>query len=93
MSNFDFVHLYIGAADRKIIENYEYVYDKNTIALEITNPSEQTFKALMDCTSESASILLFLNLVGRQETDNLYFLRRQFYPLVLKNRHIQSYAG
>ncbi len=76
MSNFDFVHLYIGAADRKVIENYEYVYDKNTITLEITKPSEQSFKALMNCASESASILLFSKAVGRQESDNLDFLRR-----------------
>jgi hypothetical protein len=76
LSNFDFVHLYIGAADRKVIENYEYIYNKNTISLEITKPSEQSFKALMDCTSESASILLFSRPVGRQEADNIDFLRR-----------------
>lgn len=76
MSNLDFVHLYIGASDRKVIENYEYVYDKNTISLEITKPSEQAFKALMDPGKESASILLFSNPVGRQEVDNLDFLRR-----------------
>jgi len=30
----------------------------------------------MDCTSESASILLFSRPVGRQEADNIDFLRR-----------------
>lgn len=76
MSSFDFVHLSIGATDRKVIENYEYVYDKNTISLEVTKPSEQSFKALMEPKSESASILLFSKPVGRQEIDNLNFLRR-----------------
>lgn len=76
MANFDFVHLSIGAEDRKVIENYEYVYDKNTISLEITKPSEQAFKALMSPLRESASILLFSKPVGRQEFDNLNFLRR-----------------
>lgn len=76
MANKDFVHLYIAASDRKVIENYEFAYNQNTISLEITKPSEQSFKALMDCESESASILLFSNPVGRQEHDNLDFLRR-----------------
>lgn len=76
MSGFDFVHLSIGASDRKVIENYEYIYDVNTISLEITKPSEQSFKALMEPTNESASILLFSKPVGRQEFDNLNFLRR-----------------
>lgn len=74
-SSFNFVHLYVGTSDRKVIENYEYVYQKNTISLEITKPSEQAFKALID-PKKSGSILLFSNPVGRQEEDNLDFLRR-----------------
>ncbi len=76
MSNFDFTHLYIAASDRKVIENYEYVYNKNIISLEVTKPSEQSFKALLDCKSKSASILIFTKPVGRQEFDNLDFLKR-----------------
>lgn len=76
MSNLDFVHLSIGKSDRKVIENYEYIYDKNIIAFEITKPSEQAFKALIDPGEKSAPILLFSNPVGRQEKDNLDFLRR-----------------
>lgn len=76
MSNLDFVHLSIGKSDRKVIENYEYVYDKNNITFEITKPSEQAFKALINPTQKSAPLLLFSNPVGRQEKDNLDFLRR-----------------
>lgn len=76
ITDLPYVHLYTGAADRKVIENYEFVYQQNVIALEITKPSEQSFKALMDCTKQSASILLFTEPVGRQEWDNLDFLRR-----------------
>ncbi len=76
ITDLPYVHLYTGAADRKVIENYEFVYKQNVIALEITKPSEQSFKALMDCRKESASILLFTEPVGRQEWDNLDFLRR-----------------
>lgn len=76
ITDLPYVHLYTGAADRKVIENYEFVYKQNVIALEITKPSEQSFKALMDCQKQSASILLFTEPVGRQEWDNLDFLRR-----------------
>ncbi|MBW7960217.1 hypothetical protein B6D29_00605 [Microgenomates bacterium UTCPR1] len=76
MASLDFVHLSIGATDRKMIDNYEYVYNQNTISLEITKPSEQAFKALIDPSKKSASILLFSKPVGRQEKDNLNFLRR-----------------
>jgi len=75
-SNLAYVHLYTGSSDRKVIEDYEYAYRQNIIALEITKPSEQSFKALMNCNKRSASILLFTEPVGRQEWDNLDFLRR-----------------
>lgn len=89
MSNFNFVNLYIGTSDRKVIENYEYVYDKNTISLEITKPSEQAFKALMNPDRQSASILLFSNPVGRQEVDNLNFLRRhQLIPSLTEEKEL-----
>lgn len=76
ITDLPYVHLYTGSADRKVIENYEFAYKQNVIALEITKPSEQSFKSLMDCQKESASILLFTEPVGRQEWDNLDFLRR-----------------
>lgn len=93
MSNLEFVYLYIGSSDRKVIENYQYVYDKNTISLEITKPSEQSFKALIEPTKENAPILLFSNPVGRQEVDNLDFLRRhQLIPSLTdeKNLYLQK---
>ncbi|MBI5126911.1 hypothetical protein HZA76_00435 [Candidatus Roizmanbacteria bacterium] len=76
ISDLSFVHLYTAADDRKIITNYDYVYEQNVVSLEITKPSEQSFKALFDCNKHSASLLLFTEPVGRQEYDNLDFLRR-----------------
>ncbi len=68
--------LYTSAYDRVVLDNYEDVYDKNVIALEVTKPSEQAFKALLRPTQVGGSILLFAEPVGRQEYDNLDFLRR-----------------
>lgn len=89
ITDLPYVHLYTGTADRKVIDNYEFVYKNNVISLEITKPSEQSFKALMDCRKESAAILLFTEPVGRQEWDNLDFLRRHhLIPTKLEQSHL-----
>lgn len=88
VGDLSYVHLYTGTSDGKVIENYEYAYQENIISLEITKPSEQSFKALMDCSRESASILLFTEPVGRQEYDNLDFLRR--HHLIPSNSHNET---
>lgn len=75
MANVDLHSSYI---DRRIVDTYEKVYEKETIALEITKPSEQLFKALLNPTQTGGSILLFVKPVGRQEYDNLKFLERHF---------------
>lgn len=45
-------------------------------ALEITKPSEQTFKVLLNPKQVGGVIMLFSQPVGRQEYDNLSFMRR-----------------
>jgi len=63
----EYIRIYGAQEDRKVINIYEDVYQKNVISIEITKPSEQLFKALLDCKAESASLLLFTEPVGRQE--------------------------
>lgn len=72
----EYIRIYGAQEDRKVINIYEDIYQKNVISIEITKPSEQSFKALLDCRAESASLLLFTEPVGRQEYDNLDFLKR-----------------
>lgn len=76
MSKRTFVKLYISSLDREIVDRYENLYQKTVISLEITKPSEQTFKALYDCAKIGASLLLFSEPIGKQEYDNLDFLKR-----------------
>jgi hypothetical protein len=70
-----FVKLYTSSHDRTTLHNYENVYKEVPIALEITKPSEQSFKALASPKQRGGAILLFSNPVGGQEYDNLHFLR------------------
>ncbi|MBI5619828.1 hypothetical protein HY950_02605 [Candidatus Gottesmanbacteria bacterium] len=62
--------------DQEAVDLYEKLYAKETIGLEVTKPSEQAFKALVDPTKRGGSILLLTDPVGRQEWDNLAFLQR-----------------
>ncbi len=70
------VSLVTSGHDREVVDEYEKIYQKEVISLEITKPSEQTFKALLNPKQVGGSILLFAAPVGRQEYDNLQFLRR-----------------
>lgn len=70
------VHLYVSEHDRQLMEKYEHVYKSNLIACEITKPSEQAFKALLKPTQVGGSLLMFTTPIGRQEYDNLFFLKR-----------------
>jgi hypothetical protein len=49
------------------------------ISFEITKPSEQCFKALLPVSSAGGVTLLLSDPVGRQEYDNLAFLKRYGY--------------
>ncbi|OGK59386.1 hypothetical protein A3H84_02880 [Candidatus Roizmanbacteria bacterium RIFCSPLOWO2_02_FULL_40_13] len=78
ISGMPYVDLHSSYIDRRIVDLYEEAYEKETIAFEITKPSEQAFKALLNPTQIGGSILLFTKPVGRQEYDNLNFLERHF---------------
>jgi hypothetical protein len=97
-----YVKVHTSAHDRGIVDLYEQVYLKETISLEITKPSEQSFKALYTPAQIGGSILLFAEPVGRQERDNLAFLKRHeliptasehdlLYHNVLKNEMLDEH--
>lgn len=70
------VQLITGRSDKEVVDLYEDVYKKNLIHMEVTKPSEQSFKALVPPKLVGGSVLLFVDPVGRQEKDNIDFLRR-----------------
>ena len=76
VKSFPNVLLHTSKHDREIVDVYEKIYEENVISFEVTKPSEQSFKALYDFDMLGGSLLLFSNPVGRQERDNLDFLRR-----------------
>ncbi|OGG20510.1 hypothetical protein A3D03_00625 [Candidatus Gottesmanbacteria bacterium RIFCSPHIGHO2_02_FULL_40_13] len=75
---YPFIRQYTSIHDREVINLYEDVYRTNIISLEVTKPSEQAFKALINPDQSGGSLLLLSSPVGRQEYDNLAFLRRHF---------------
>lgn len=80
-------------SDRQIVELYEQSIADATIALEVTKPSEQAFKALFDPKQKGGFILLFTDPVGRQEYDNLAFLERhELLPTKQENALLWSWA-
>lgn len=62
--------------DREVVRAYDELYSRTAIALEVTKPSEQTFKALCQPEQRGGAVLLLAEPVWRQERDNLDFLRR-----------------
>lgn len=71
-----YMQLLVSGTDHEVVKIFEKVNQKQTIALEVTKPSEQAFKALLNPTQVGGAILLFMKPVGLQERDNLDFLRR-----------------
>lgn len=66
-----------GGTDRQTVDLYEDLFFKAKLpALEITKPSEHTFKVLLEPRQAGGVIMLFTAPVGRHEVDNLAFLLR-----------------
>lgn len=76
MLDHTYVHLNVATHDRETVNNYESLYTDHVISLEVTKPSEQTFKALLTPGQKGGSLLLFARPVGKQEYDNIAFLKR-----------------
>ncbi len=78
---------------RDVVDAYEKLYKTSIVGLEVTKPSEQAFKALCNCQKRGSVILLFTQPVGRQESDNLDFLRRHFLiPTIAEQQTLWSHA-
>lgn len=75
VSQLPYVQLHTSDHDRTTVLNYEQVFHDVPVALEVTKPSEQAFKALATPKQRGGPILLFSDPVGGQEYDNLHFLR------------------
>jgi hypothetical protein len=89
-----YVRLYTSSHDRNVVGIYESVYNETVIALEITKPSEQAFKALLTPGQTGGSILLFSTPVGRQEYDNLNFLERHsLIPNIEEQQVLFNFTG
>jgi hypothetical protein len=72
----DYINLYVSENYQEVVSMYNRVYQNNIISSEITKPSEQSFKALLNHNSIGGSFLFFAKPVGRQEYDNLKFLKK-----------------
>ncbi len=70
------VRVIAEAHDRDVVLCYEKEYRETVFAVEITKPSEQSFKALCTPKQRGGVILAFSEPVGRQEDDNLALLAR-----------------
>jgi len=70
------VSLITSKHDREIVRFYTELLSTTVFSLEITKPSEQAFKALITPKRKGGMTLLFSKPVGRQEYDNLSFLKR-----------------
>ena len=70
------VRVIAEALDWDVVTAYEKEYERMLFSVEVTKPSEQTFKALITPKQRGGVILLFSEPVGRQEDDNIAFLAR-----------------
>lgn len=75
MRKYQFVSLVTAADDRDVILYYSQLLATSIFSFEITKPSEQSFKALISPKCRGGVFLLFTEPVGRQEHDNLSFLK------------------
>ena len=76
MLNRTFVKLVVSSIDKEVINKYVEIYTNEIISLEVTKPSEQAFKALLNTDKRGGAILLFTSPVGKQERHSLDFLMR-----------------
>jgi hypothetical protein len=87
------VDIHAAGVDREVVDAYDKLYNEEVIALEVTKPSEQAFKALLSTNLRGGSVLLFSTPVGKQEFDNLAFLQRHFLvPSLQRNTELWEMA-
>lgn len=80
--------------DRQVVTAYNDLFRTQTLAFEVTKPSEQTFKCLAGTRARGGVILLFTQPVGTQEFENMDFLRRHhLVPSSEANHQLWSMAA
>jgi hypothetical protein len=86
LKNKDYIRVYASDKDKEVVDLYQEVVNNNVILLEITKPSEQAFKAVLEPTVRGGVLMLFTLPVGRQEYENLdYLIRRNLVPRIGEN--------
>lgn len=71
------VELLVGVSPWETVHIYESMFQKSPRpAIEITKPSENCFKSLLEPKTRGGMIILLTPPIGRQEFDNLNFLVR-----------------
>lgn len=71
------IQISVGTSSWQTVSFYEStLYQPNRPSIEITKPSEQSFKAILSPRQRGGLILLLTKPIGRQEYDNLNFLTR-----------------
>lgn len=85
----DYIKVYVSDKDKEVVDLYEEVIKKNVVLLEITKPSEQAFKAVLEPRVRGGVLMLFTRPVGRQEYENLDFLvKRGLIPSLKGNNKL-----
>ncbi|HWA51612.1 MAG TPA: hypothetical protein VG895_00980 [Patescibacteria group bacterium] len=84
------VQVSIGRNPWEAVNFYESLfYQPNRPSIEITKPSEQAFKALLNPRQRGGVILLLTAPIGRQEYDNINFLTRNgLMPTEIENKQL-----
>lgn len=94
LKQFPYVKTYTGFRPAEVVEIYEMLYRTEVIAAEVTKPSEQAFKTMLGPSAKGGVIMLFTEPVGRQEKDNLDYMRREgLLPTPLEQENIREGKG
>lgn len=70
------IDLRLGKQDFEAIDAYNKLLTNEVISMELTKPSEQSFKCLIPAQSCGGVILLLTPPVGKQEFENIDFMER-----------------
>jgi len=93
MLNRTFIKLIVSSVDKDVINKYVEIYTNEIISLEVTKPSEQAFKALLNTDKRGGVILLFTTPIGKQEHYNLDFLiRHNLIPSSIQEKSLWNLA-
>lgn len=94
ITSYSGVNIHISPHHRGVVDMYMQAYKEENFALEITKPSEQAFKIMLSPRDFGGTILLFTQPVGRQEYENLNFIKRHhLIPSKQEKYHLWNLAA